>query len=194
MTSVRLESERTVACDLVVAGIGVTPAVECLSGSGIQVSDGVLTDAHLRTNLPGIYAAGDVALYDDILFGTRRRVEHWDNAVSQGQYCARVLTGDDAPFEHVPYFFSDIFDLSYEFWGDTSNADQTVERGDISSSSFSVWWLKGGRVVAAFAMNRPDEEREAAPKWIASRASVSAEDLKHAAALSDLMCQPANPK
>jgi hypothetical protein len=99
-------------------------------------------------------------------------VEHWDNAVSQGQYCARALLGERAPFRHVPYFFSDVFDLSYEYWGDASVADEAVHRGDLSGKSFSVWWLQKGRAVAAFTMNRPDEEREAAPKWIEAKQIV----------------------
>ena len=78
---------------------------------------------------------------------------------------------------HVPYFFSDVFDLSYEFWGDPSGAEEVVERGDLSSSSFSVWWLRQGRLVAAFTMNRPDEEREAAPRLIESKDKVSVEAL-----------------
>src|SRR5215471_2817266 len=72
---------------------------------------------------------------------------------------ARALAGERAPFRHVPYFFSDVFDLSYEFWGDAADADEIVERGDLASTSFSVWWLKGQRLVAAFAMSRPEEER-----------------------------------
>ncbi|MCL5743846.1 MAG: hypothetical protein M1541_07950 [Acidobacteria bacterium] len=62
-----------------------------------------------------------------MLFG-RRGVEHWDNAVSQGQHCARALMGEPAPFRHEPYFFSDVFDLSYEFWGDPAGADEVVQR------------------------------------------------------------------
>jgi len=119
-----------------------------------------------------------VANYQDVLFGKRRRVEHWDNAVSQGQYCARSLMGDRSPFKHVPYFFSDIFDLSYEYWGDASGADQVVQRGDLSSNSFSVWWVRQQRLVAAFTMNRPDEERNAAPQWIESAQRVSASKLR----------------
>jgi len=122
-----------------------------------------MVNEYLETNVSGIYAAGDVANYQDMLFEKRRRVEHWDNAVSQGQHCARSLMGQREPFKHVPYFFSDVFDLSYEYWGDSSGADQIVHRGDFSSSSFSVWWLEQQRVVAAFTMNRPDEERELAP-------------------------------
>jgi hypothetical protein len=88
--------------------------------------------------------------------------------------------GERAPFKHVPYFFSDVFDLSYEYWGDSSSADQIVHRGDTTSNSFSVWWLDEERVRAAFLMNRPDEERNAAPKWIASAERVSATKLADA--------------
>ena len=62
-------------------------------------------------------------------FGKQRRIEHWDNAVKQGQYLARRLAGETKPFENIPYFFSDIFDLSYEFWGDTDGAEQTENDG-----------------------------------------------------------------
>ena len=80
----------------------------------------------------------------------------------------------------MPYFFSDVFDLSYEFWGDGSGAEQIVHRGDLMSTSFSVWWLRQAAVVAAFVMNRPDEEREAPPNWIESKQVVSAEKLADA--------------
>ncbi len=126
VTSVALEDNRTVECDLVVAGIGVQPVIEPMANSGIEVADGVVVNEYLETNQHHIYAGGDVANYQDALFGKRRRVEHWDNAVSQGQYCARALLGERTPFVHVPYFFSDVFDLSYEFWGDPSGASEIV--------------------------------------------------------------------
>ncbi|HWC00923.1 MAG TPA: FAD-dependent oxidoreductase [Bryobacteraceae bacterium] len=177
VTAVVLAGGQALACDLVVAGVGVRPATEPLAGSGIEVADGVMVNEYLETNQPGIYAAGDVANYQDVLFGKRRRVEHWDNAVSQGQHCARILAGDRQPFRHVPYFFSDVFDLSYEYWGDGSEADRAVHRGDVTTSSFSTWWLRQDRLVAAFTLNRPDEEREAAPRWIENRQAVSATKL-----------------
>jgi NADPH-dependent 2,4-dienoyl-CoA reductase/sulfur reductase-like enzyme len=164
--SVTLSNGETVACDMVVAGIGVRPMVGALSGSGVVVADGVTVNEYLETAVPGIYAAGDVASYRDSIFGKQRRAEHWDNAVSQGQHCARALMGDRAPFVHVPYFFSDVFDLSYEFWGDTAGADRIVERGDVNTRSFSVWWLRETRLLGAFIMNRPDQERTSAPAWI----------------------------
>jgi len=138
----------------------------------------VVVNEYLESSAPCILAAGDVANYNDLLFSKRRRVEHWDNAVSQGRHCARALAGERAPFMHVPYFFSDVFDLSYEFWGDTSGAEQTVERGELDSKSFSVWWLRQGRVAGAFVMGRPDAERDAAPRWIESRKPTSAQEIK----------------
>lgn len=173
VNSAVLRDGQNIQCDLVVAGIGVRPAIEVVTNSGLDLGDGILVNEYLQTSHPDVFAAGDAANYQDVLFGKRRRVEHWDNAVSQGQYCARSLMGDRTPFRHVPYFFSDVFDLSYEYWGDSSGADQAIHRGDVSSNSFSVWWLHQQRVVAAFTMNRPDEERNVAPKWIESGQRVS---------------------
>ena len=179
VNSVVLADGQAIACEMVVVGIGVVPLTDMLVNSGIELGDGVTVNEYLGTNQPNVYAAGDVANYQDVLFGKRRRVEHWDNAVSQGQYCARALMGERTPFKHVPYFFSDVFDLSYEYWGDSSGAQQIIHRGDLSSKSFSVWWLRENRVVASFAMNRPDEERETAPKWIENQQHVSAAKLEN---------------
>ena len=137
----------------------------------------IVVNEYLEASRAGVYAAGDVANYPDTIFGKRRRVEHWDNAVSQGQHWTRVVLGERQPFVHVPYFFSDVFDLSYELWGDPAGANEIVVRGDSNTSSFSVWWLKDNRMAAAFVMNRPDEERQAAPEWIKSSQTVSRERL-----------------
>jgi NADPH-dependent 2,4-dienoyl-CoA reductase/sulfur reductase-like enzyme len=180
ISSAVLRDGQNIPCELVVAGIGVRPVTEVVTNSGLEIQDGILVNEFLRTSDPEVFAAGDVANYQDVLFRKRRRVEHWDNAVSQGQYCARSLMGDKTPFRHVPYFFSDVFDLSYEYWGDSTVADQVVHRGDVSSNSFSTWWLRQQQVVAAFTMNRPDEERETAPKWIEAGQKVSASKLRDA--------------
>ena len=180
VNAVRLTGGRTIPTDLVVAGVGAQPVTEFLASSGIELSDGIVVNEYLETGRPDIYAAGDVANYNDLLYGKRRRVEHWDNAVSQGRHCARVLMGDRQPFRHVPYFFSDEFDLSYEFWGDSSGADQVITRGDLTTNSFSVWWLRGRQLLAAFVMNRPDDERTVAPQWIESKRPVVAQELHDA--------------
>jgi NADPH-dependent 2,4-dienoyl-CoA reductase/sulfur reductase-like enzyme len=172
-----LQNGEVLACDMVVAGIGVTPITDPLLKSGIELKDGVVVNEYLETTQHDILAAGDVASYYDVLFDKHRRAEHWDNAVSQGQHCARALLGERTPFIHVPYFFSDVFDLSYEFWGDPSGAEEIIERGDLSSSSFSVWWLWQGRLAAAFLINRTEEERDAAPRLIQSKELTSAKTL-----------------
>jgi NADPH-dependent 2,4-dienoyl-CoA reductase/sulfur reductase-like enzyme len=169
-----------IPCDLVVAGLGVRLNTGFLAGSGIEVADGVMVNEYLETSQPGIWAAGDIANYPDVIFAKRRRAEHWDNAVTQGEYCARALMGERIPFRHVPYFFSDVFDLSYEYWGDSSTADQVVHRGELSSKGFSVWWLRQEKLVAAFVMSRPDEERDAASHWIEAGKTVSAAKLENA--------------
>ena len=174
---VSLSSGRKISCDMVVAGVGATPVTELFAKSGLTLENGIVVNEYLETNQAGIFAAGDVANYPDKIFDKRRRVEHWDNAVSQGQHWASVVRGERQPFVHVPYFFSDVFDLSYELWGDSEGATQTIVRGDLNSSSFSVWWLKGERLVSVFVMNRPDEERQSAPEWIKSKEAISGERL-----------------
>ena len=180
-----LQDGAVIPCAVVVAGIGVTPATEVLADSGIALANGVAVNEYLETSAPDIYAAGDVAEYQDVLYGKRRRVEHWDNAVAQGRHAARVMMGEREPFRHVPYFFSDVFDLSYEYWGDAAEADEAAHRGEMSSNSFSVWWLRQGRVTAAFVMNRSEEERDTAARWVEARQAVSAERLKSATFLTE---------
>lgn len=186
-SSARLTTGESASFDLLVAGVGVEPVTDLAERAGLKVDNGVFVNEFLETAQPNIMAAGDVANYPDSIFGhKRRRVEHWDNAVSQGQHVARALLGRREAFVHVPYFFSDVFDLSYEFWGDPAEADRIVHRGDLQTSSFSVWWLSGNTLVAAFTMNRPDEERELAPELIRSKRAVIPERLREAASLHEL--------
>jgi NADPH-dependent 2,4-dienoyl-CoA reductase/sulfur reductase-like enzyme len=177
--AVRLGDGKKISCDFVVVGAGAVAVTQPAEKSGIRVDNGIVVNEYLEASQVGVYAAGDVANYPDTVFDKRRRVEHWDNAVSQGQHWARVVLGQREPFVHVPYFFSDVFDLSYELWGDPAGASEIVVRGDSNTSSFSVWWLNdNNRVAAAFVMNRPDEERQAAPEWIRSHQTVSRERLQ----------------
>jgi NADPH-dependent 2,4-dienoyl-CoA reductase/sulfur reductase-like enzyme len=163
------EGER-LAADLVVAGIGVQPNSELFEGSGLEIEQGYIkVNRFLETNMPDVLAAGDVTRYRDVIYERPLHLEHWDNAMNQGQHAARVMMGEHEPYERVPYFFSDVFDLSYEFWGDASNAVKAVHHGQVEEGSFSVWWLAAdGRLLAAFIMNCPEEEREVARKWIKS--------------------------
>ncbi len=174
---VRAGSNGPLATDMVVAGIGVLPETSLLEAAGLKIQNGIPVTEYLKTAIPDVWAAGDVANYRDVLYARERRVEHWDNAVSQGQYAARAMLGASDWYVHVPYFFSDVFDLSYEFWGDTSTANRTVTRGDVRAGKFSMWWLKDRKLVAAFVMGRPDDERELAHKWICERTTISTQAL-----------------
>ena len=186
-SSVRLTTGESMKFDLLVAGVGVEPVTDLVARAGLKIDNGIVVDEFLETDHTDILAAGDVANYPDKIFGNkRRRVEHWDNAVSQGQHVARALLGRREAFVHVPYFFSDVFDLSYEFWGDPAEADRIVHRGDLQTNSFSVWWLSRNTLVAAFTMNRPDEERELAPQLIESKRNVMPERLREAASVHDV--------
>jgi NADPH-dependent 2,4-dienoyl-CoA reductase/sulfur reductase-like enzyme len=187
---IRKQAEATgpaVKSDLLVAGVGVRPVTVLAEQAGLAVDNGVVVNEFLESSNPSVSAAGDVANYPDSLFGKRRRVEHWDNAVSQGQHMGHTLLGRREPFVHVPYFFSDVFDLSYELWGDPSQSDRIVHRGDLHTRSFSVWWLFRDALVAAFVMNRPDEERELAPEWIRSKQILSPERLRDSGSVRDAM-------
>jgi NADPH-dependent 2,4-dienoyl-CoA reductase/sulfur reductase-like enzyme len=166
--------------------MGIEPNVELFADTPLRIDSGIVVNEYLETNLPGVYAAGDVVRYRDLLFGKMRRADHWDNAVEQGKHLARVLTGHRAPFVHVPYFFSDVFDLSYEFWGDGEGATSIIYRGDVESGSFSAWWQHREVVIAAFVMNRPDEERDLAPRWIAERYDIAPARLREVEQLSEL--------
>lgn len=173
VSSVVLDTGERLPADIVVAGVGVEPATEVLQAAGLEVDEGVVVNEYLETAVANIYAAGDVASFRDLVFDKQRRLEHWDNAVSQGQYAAGLLLGRREPYKHLSYFFSDEFDLSWELWGDAKEAEEVVYRGDVSSGKFSAWWLAKGHVMCAFVMNRPDEERELAPQWISSKTRVS---------------------
>jgi len=189
--SVRVEAVRTstgarIPAGLVVAGIGIEPNASLFDGTPLRQDRGIVADEYLATNMPGVFAAGDVVRYRDLLFGKLRRADHWDNAVEQGKYLATLLTAGKHPFVHVPYFFSDVFDLSYEFWGDAEGATSVIYRGDVSSGAFSAWWQRRETVIAAFVMGRPDEERELAPQWIAERQDVPPAALRDAPTLREI--------
>jgi 3-phenylpropionate/trans-cinnamate dioxygenase ferredoxin reductase subunit len=139
--------------DLVVAGIGVTPRVELARQAGLDVDDGVLVDDRLRTSNPNVYAVGDIANVAHPVLGERIRVEHWDTAIKQGKVAAHNLAGGDEPYEELPYFFTDQYDLGMEYVGHASAEDEVVVRGSLEDREFRAFWLRDGDVVAAMHVN-----------------------------------------
>jgi len=183
---VLLKSGKQVPADFVVAGIGATPNVAILERTALDTSDGIKVNQFLETSVPNVWAAGDIANYPDPIFRRRLRLEHWDNAVEQGRVAMRNMMGKCQPFIHVPYFFSDVFDLSYEFWGDADGHDRVVYRGNLKQKHISVWWLKKRTLCAAFIMDRPEEERTLAPRWILRRPQLDAQALGSAQTLKSM--------
>lgn len=138
--------------DLLVVGTGATPDVTLAEAGGLEVGDGIVVDATLRTSDPDVYAVGDVALHDHPTLG-RLRVEHWDNAIEQAKVAAHNLIGGEEPYERQPYFFTDQYDLGMEYVGHASPDDEVVTRGDVEGRQFQAYWVRDGLVVAAMHVN-----------------------------------------
>ncbi len=141
--------------DLLVVGIGAAPNDELAARAGLEVSNGVLTDAALRTSDPAIFAAGDVANSFSPLLDRRVRVEHWANALNGGPAAARSMLGQPVAYDPVPYFYSDQYELGMECSGLPSPGtyDQVAYRGDRNALEFIAFWLSRGTVVAGMNVN-----------------------------------------
>lgn len=153
--AVRLADGTALPCDVVVAGIGVTPNVRIAADAGLAVDDGVLVDRRLATSDPDIFAAGDIAAVDHPLLGHRVRVEHWATALHTGPAAARAMLGQDVSYDRLPYFYTDQYDLGMEYTGWVPpGADATVVvRGDLTTREFIAFWLVDGLVVAGMNVN-----------------------------------------
>jgi 3-phenylpropionate/trans-cinnamate dioxygenase ferredoxin reductase subunit len=145
---VRTGDGQELDCDFVVVGVGVQPRSGLASAAGLSVDDGVLVDEHLQTTVPGVFAAGDVANAWHPFFRERIRVEHWANALSQGPAAARNMLGRAEPYETIPYFFSDQYEVGMEYAGHARRWDRVVFRGDPATREFIAFWLAADRVVA----------------------------------------------
>jgi 3-phenylpropionate/trans-cinnamate dioxygenase ferredoxin reductase subunit len=155
VTGVRLGDGSTIDTELVVVGVGIRPRTELATASGLDVDNGILTDEHLRTFDPDVFAAGDVANAMHPLLRRRLRVEHWANAIRQGELAGRTMLGRDDVDERPPYFFSDQYDLGMEYTGyvEPGDADRVVFRGDVAAREFVAFWLAGDRVLAGMNVN-----------------------------------------
>ncbi len=149
---VRLASGSAVDCDLVVVGVGVMPRSGLAHAAGIDVDNGIVVDERLQTSAPGVFAAGDVANHRHPQFGPLR-VEHWANALNQGLAAGRSMLGTGEPYDRVPYFFSDQYDVGMEYSGYAGPDDDVVFRGDREGREFIAFWLRDERVMAGMNVN-----------------------------------------
>lgn len=170
---VRLDSGEVVDVDVVVMGVGIRLNTELARDAGLELTErgAIVVDKFLRTGDPHIHAAGDIAAWPDPTFGKRLRVEHWDVARLQGMRAGRNMAGEEKPYTALPYFFSDLFEFSFEAWGDLSSWDQTVRRGTIASGSFAFYYFSQGRMAGVLAVDRPDAERDPMQALVKARPS-----------------------
>lgn len=153
-TGVVLDSGETVPADLIIVGIGIVPAVAPLLAAGAAGANGVDVDDHCRTSLPHIFAIGDCAAHTNAFAGGAHiRLESVQNANDMATTVARLLTGNPKPYHAVPWFWSNQYDLRLQTMGMSTGYDATVLRGDVAARSFSVIYLKAGKVIALDCVN-----------------------------------------
>jgi len=156
VTHVRMSDESRIPADVVVVGLGVRPNIAWLERSGIALGDGVLCDAYCRTSLPGVVAAGDVARWEHPRLGSVR-IEHWENAVTQGRAAAHALLGTASePFDPVPYVWSDQFEYKVQVVGRPTTGDAlVVVDGSLADRRFVAVYARDDQVTGAISFNRP---------------------------------------
>jgi NADPH-dependent 2,4-dienoyl-CoA reductase/sulfur reductase-like enzyme len=183
VTAVRLADGSRVEADLVIVGVGVTPAIGWLAGAGLELGNGIECDDTLRSSAPGVYAAGDIASWHNPLFDARMRLEHWTIAAEQGGVAARhaIDPASAASYSTVPYFWSDWYGKRIQFVGIAPQADEVrVVDGDTEGDTFLTLYRRGDRLVGALGL----EQRSQIMKYrmmIAKRATWT-EGLEFAAA------------
>ena len=166
-----------VVADAVVAGLGIEPEVGLARQGGLAVSDGVEVDEQLRTSRGEIYAAGDVANFHNPALGKRTRVEHEDNANTMGETAGRNMAGAGIRYDHLPMFYSDLFDLGYEAVGDVSSRHETVVDWKERFREGVIYYLDGGRVRGVLLWNTWGQV-DAARALIAEPGPIRADQLK----------------
>lgn len=154
VTGVRLSTGEVIPADLVIVGIGIVPAIEPLIAAGAAGGNGVLVDHHCRTSLADIYAIGDCAAHEnDYADGAVIRLESVQNANDQANVVAKGICGDEARYHAIPWFWSNQYDLKLQTAGLSAGHDQTVLRGNVAERSFSIVYLRQGRVIAIDCVN-----------------------------------------
>lgn len=167
---VTLDHGQRLDCDLIVAGVGVRPVLTLAEQAGLAVDRGVTVDEFLRTSAPDVYAAGDIARWPDPYSGQRIRVEHWAVAQRQGETAARNMLGCAEPYTSVPFFWSQHYDVSFNYVGHAENWDRAELDGDPTKFDCAVSYYKGSRVMAQTTLWRDRESLETEAKMEAEAA------------------------
>jgi 3-phenylpropionate/trans-cinnamate dioxygenase ferredoxin reductase component len=174
---VRTTKGDAIEADAVVVGVGILPNTELAEPAGLEIGNGVMVDQRCRTSVDGVFAAGDVANHRHPVFGRAIRVEHFDNALKMGAHVARVMMGQDAPFDDPHWFWSDQYDVNLQYGGFAYEWDQIVTRGSLEDRDGVAFYLKDGVLLAALGLNRGKDVRRAM-KLIRARARPDPERLR----------------
>ena len=172
---VETKTGKEVLGDFVGVGVGVAPNVELAQEAALAVDNGIIVNEQLEVDNKGVYAAGDVARFYSPVFAKHLRLEHYDVAVKHGQVAGANMAGGQEKFAELPYFFSFMFKLRTEVWGDATQRELVVRRGPLQltdKGGFAQFYLSQGRIQAYLSVNRPFKENEAAKKLILSRQTI----------------------
>jgi len=173
------KTKRELEVDAVVAGIGINPNIDLAKRAGLDTNEGIIVDGHLRTSHADIYAAGDVAEFYNPALDRRLRVEHEDNANTMGRMAGKNMAGAGESYHHLPFFYSDLFDLGYEAVGELDSRLASVAEWKEPFREGVVYYQRAGQVRGVLLWNvwgQVDNARE----LIAKRRTLTADDLKGA--------------
>ncbi len=173
----RTESGKEIESDMVIVGIGIALSLDLARRAGLQTANGIIVDEYLQASLPGVYAAGDNALFPYRELGKQTHVEHWDNALNQGKCAGRNMAGAHEPYTYMPYFFSDLFEFGYEAVGEVDSKLETFADWQKENETGVIYYLKDGRVRGAMMCN-VWEKVEAARDLIRQGKQWSTEGLR----------------
>ena len=158
--SVRTASGRELEADVVVVGVGVAPSTGWLESSGLELDNGVVVDSRFQASAEDVFAAGDVANFEDPVFRRRRRIEHWSNADYQGRLLGKVLAGENVEYDRVSAFFTELFGTVYRFFGDSQGADRQELEGSFADGRAIVRYVEGDRLRAALTTGLSEDEEQ----------------------------------
>jgi 3-phenylpropionate/trans-cinnamate dioxygenase ferredoxin reductase component len=173
-----IETDKTrIETGLLLVAVGLRPNTEIVAGTTVRCDNGILTDEHCQTSVPGVYAAGDVAAHLHPVYG-RVRVEHYDNALKQGAVAGRnLVTPEPVPYTETHWFWSDQYEHNLQSLGVPNPNAEIVLRGSTDERQFSAWTLAGNTVTSVFTMNRT-KDIVAAKRLIATKTPVTADQLR----------------
>ena len=173
LQAVATKNGRRVEADLAVVGVGVAPVTDFLEGSGIEVDNGIVVDQRFETNIPDVYAAGDVANFFDPLFDRRRRIEHWSNANYQGTEVGKVLAGTGEGYDTISTFFTEIFGITIKVFGDARRDSQVTVHGSmLENDMYALYGDENEEVIGALSVGQSEEVEELLKRQIGSHAPL----------------------